>query len=212
MTTTWLVRGGNGGRYIDDAITHGVITVDFGDVADVRGMAVDEIATQLKDSKTRTATQRLAEMLYAFANEIEPGDAVISSDRARRQIVLGRVNGPYAWVEDAPANLEHHTLPVAWNARRGWDELPETVRHAVLHFQRPVLKFEDQVSASALADEAEAAGGSAVYARATKPRPNASIDQRLEGASRSERLCTGCFIIRPRTEFRDGAEVCKVCE
>jgi predicted Mrr-cat superfamily restriction endonuclease len=212
MTTTWLVRGGDGGRHIDDAVSGGVITVDFADAADVTGMTVEEIAKQLVASKSRTATNRLAEMLFAFANEIEEGDAIISSDRARRQVVFGRVTGPYEWVESAPANLEQHTLPVSWKARRGWDDLPETVKHAVLHLQRAVLKFPDQESALSLAEEAEASGGSAVYTPPARSRPNAAIDMRLEGASRSERLCTSCFIIRPRTEFREDAEICKVCE
>ena len=34
---------------------------------DVTGLPVEEIAVQLEGTKTRTATNRLAEMLYAFA-------------------------------------------------------------------------------------------------------------------------------------------------
>ena len=212
MTTTWLVRGGEGGKYIDDAVNEGVITVDFGEASDVTGLPVEEIATQLANAKSRMAKNRLAEMLYVFANEIEKGDAIITSDRARRQVVVGRVTGPYEWVESDRAHLEHHTLPVTWNARCGWDDLPESVKHAVLHYQRPVLRFEDQDTARKLTEEVEASGASAVYSPPARSRPNASIDLRLEGASRSERLCNSCFIIRPRTEFSEGSEVCKVCE
>ena len=31
-------------------------------------------------------------------------------------------------------------------------------------------------------------------------------------ATHNERLCTSCFIIRPRSEFREGSETCRVCE
>ena len=72
-------------------------------------------------------------MLFAFANEISEGDAVISSDRARRQVVVGRVAGPYEWVEDDSVNLQHHTRRIEWFARWGWDDLPETVKNTVLH-------------------------------------------------------------------------------
>lgn len=212
MTTTWLVRCGDGGKYIDDAVTRGIITVDFQDAGDVTGMPVEEIAIQLKDSKTRTAVKRLAEMLFAFANEIEEGDVIISSDRARRQVVVGRVAGPYEWVEDAPAHQQHHTRNITWNARWGWDDLPEPVKNAVLHYQRIVLKFPDQESALALAAEAETSGLPAVYAAPARRSANSSIDLRLEGASRNERLCTSCFIIRPRSEFREDSETCRVCE
>src|SRR6476620_6153643 len=114
MTTTWLVRCGDGARDIDEAVNRGIVTVDFPEAADVTGLPVEEIATQLASSKTRTAISRLAEMLYAFANEIEEGDAIICSDRARRQVVIGRITGPYEWVEETPVNQQHHTRKITW--------------------------------------------------------------------------------------------------
>jgi predicted Mrr-cat superfamily restriction endonuclease len=212
MTTTWLVRCGDGGRYVDEAVRDGIITVDFREAADVTGLPVEEIATQLASSKTRTAISRLAEMLYAFANEIEEGDAIICSDRARRQVVIGRITGPYEWVEETPVNQQHHTRKITWNARWGWDDLPETVRNTVLHYQRTVLRFPDQETALMLAEKAEASGMPAVYAAPARKSSASSIDLRLEGASRNERLCTSCFIIRPRSEFREDSETCRVCE
>src|SRR3954452_10993186 len=109
MTTTWLVRCGDGARDIDEAVNRGIVTVDFPEATDVTGLPVEEIAVQLASTKTRTAIARLAEMLFAFANEINEGDAVIASDRARRQVVIGRVAGPYEFVEDDSVNLQHHT-------------------------------------------------------------------------------------------------------
>jgi predicted Mrr-cat superfamily restriction endonuclease len=212
MTTTWLVRCGDGGRFVDEAVNAGIITVDFREASDVTGLPVEEITTQLAGSKTRTAISRLAEMLYSFANEIEEGDAIICSDRARRQVVVGRIAGPYEWVEDTPINQQHHTRKITWNARWGWDDLPETVRNTVLHYQRTVLRFPDQETALELVEKAEASGMPAVYAAPARKSAASSIDLRLEGASRNERLCTSCFIIRPRSEFREDSETCRVCE
>ena len=212
MTTTWLVRCGDGGRNIDDAVSRGIITVDFPEAGDVTGLPVGEIAEQLAATKTRTAISRLADMLYAFANEIEPGDAVIASDRARRQVVVGRVSGPYEWVESGATPPPLHTRRIDWKARWGWDDLPDPVKRTVLHYQRTVLKFPDQESASTFTKEAEESGMPADYTPPARRSRAGAVDQRLEGASRSERLCTTCFIIRPRTEFREGAEMCRVCE
>ena len=131
------------------------------------GLAVEEIGEQLAGSKSRTAINRRAEMLWAFANEIAEGDAIILPDRARRQVVIGRVTGPYEWVESAPVSEDRHTRTVKWSARFGWDDLPEPVKHTVLHYQRPVLRLQDQQSASQLADSVEDCGLSAVYAPPT---------------------------------------------
>ena len=151
-------------------------------------------------------------MLFAFANEMQVGDAIICSDRARRQVVIGRITGPYEWIEEAPANQQHHSRKIEWSARWGWDDLPETVRNTVLHYQRTVLKFPDQETALLLAEKAEASGMPAVYTAPARRSAASSIDLRLEGASRNERLCTSCFIIRPRSEFREDSETCRVCE
>jgi predicted Mrr-cat superfamily restriction endonuclease len=205
------VRCGDGGRHIDDAVSRGIITVEFS-APDVTGMPVEEIARQLEGTKTRTAVNRLAEMLFAFANELEKGDAIISSDRARRQVVVGRVAGPYEWVEAEVIPDQHHTRLVDWKARWGWDDLPAPVKNTVLHYQRTVLKFPDQESALALVEEAEASGMAAVYAPPARRTRGSAIDPRLEGASRSERLCASCFMIRPLSEFEGDSATCRVCE
>jgi len=212
MTTTWMVRCSDAGRSIDDAVSGGVISVDFADAADVTGLAVEEIGEQLAGSKSRTATNRQAEMLFAFANEIAEGDAIILPDRARRQVVIGRVTGPYEWVENAAAHEDRHTRTVKWSARFGWDDLPEPVKHTVLHYQRPVLRLEDQEAALQLAERADGEGLSAVYAPPDRRPSRSAVDLRLERAGRNERLCSSCFIIRPLSEFNADAEICRVCE
>src|SRR5215213_6986633 len=116
MTTTWLVRWGDGGRHIDDAVSRGIITVEFANATDVTGLSVEEIAAQLEGTKTRTAVNRLAEMLFAFANELDKDDVIISSDRARRQVVVGRLAGPYEYVEAEVIPDQHHTRLVDWKA------------------------------------------------------------------------------------------------
>lgn len=207
-----MVRCSDAGRSIDDAVTSGVISVDFAEATDVTGLAVEEISEQLAGSKSRTAINRQAEMLYAFANEIAEGDAIILPDRARRQVVIGRVTGPYEWVESAADHEDRHTRTVQWSARFGWDDLPEPVKHTVLHYQRPVLRLQDQESALKLAELAQDSGLSAVYAPPDRRPSRSAVDLRLERAGRNERLCSSCFIIRPLSEFSADAEICRVCE
>ena len=191
MTTTWLVRCGDGARDIDEAVSRGIITVDFPEATDVTGLPVEEIAVQLATTKTRTAISRLAEMLYAFANEIDEGDAIISSDRARRQVVVGRVAGPYEWVEGDDRRAQHHTRKVDLERAVG---LGRPSRDGQEH--RAALSAQG----AALPGSGDGAqphrGGRGIgharglLAAAAQDRRTRSIDLRLEGASRNERLCT----------------------
>jgi predicted Mrr-cat superfamily restriction endonuclease len=207
-----MVRCSDAGRSIDDAVTGGVISVDFADTTDVTGLAVGEIGAQLGGAKSKTAVTRQAQMLFAFANEIAAGDAIILPDRSRRQVVVGRVTGPYEWVEDASAPEDRHTRTVEWNARFSWDDLPESVKHTVLHFQRTVLRLEDQEAALKLTEGEGGMGMPAVYAPPDRRPSRSAVDLRLESAGRNERLCTSCFIIRPLSEFDGDAPTCRVCD
>ena len=207
-----MVRSSDAGRSIDDAVTSGVVSVDFAETSDVTGLAVDEIAKLLTGSKSKTAVNRQAQMLFAFANEIAEGDAIILPDRARRQVVVGRVTGPYEWVESAPSPEDHHTRAVEWNARFSWDDLPDSVKHTVLHYQRAVLRLEDQEAALKLTQGAEGMGMPAVYSAPDRRPSRSAVDLRLESAGRNERLCTSCFIIRPLSEFNGESATCRVCE
>jgi len=212
MTTTWMVRCRDSGRYLDDAIAGGVITVGFADTSDASGLTVAEITGQLTVSRARLSVRSLAKMLFAFVNEIAIGDGVLSCDSRRRQVVVGRVTGPYEWVDVPAVHLDRHIRRLSWTARCEWDDLPQPVKSTVLHNRRMVWRFEDQVSASACIEQAEASGRHAVFRARTAHRQNVSIDQRLEGANRGERRCMSCFVIRPRVEFTGDSQVCHVCE
>jgi predicted Mrr-cat superfamily restriction endonuclease len=207
-----MVRSSDAGRSIDDAVTSGVVSVDFPETSDVKGLAAEEIAKLLAGSKSKTAVTRQAQMLFAFANEIAEGDSIILPDRARRQVVVGRVTGPYEWVESAPAPEDRHTRAVEWNARFSWDDLPDSVKHTVLHYQRAVLRLEDQEAALKLTEGAEGMGLPAVYSAPDRRPSRSAVDLRLESAGRNERLCTSCFIIRPLSEFNGESATCRVCE
>lgn len=196
---------------MDGAVSGGIMALEFGEVPDATGLEIAEIALQVGGSQSRTVTKRLAEMLYAFANEIAEGDAIVAPDRTRRQVVVGRVTGSYEFNADgAPA--DRHARAITWNARVGWDELPEPVKRPVLHNQRKVLRFEDQDAAIECVEKAEASGLPAAYAPAARRTGSSAVDFRLEGASRNERLCTSCFIIRPLSEYNGDSPTCRVCE
>jgi hypothetical protein len=165
VTQVWLVRCGGGGRYVEDAIAQGVITIDFHEASDVTGLSVNEIAVQLSSATTRTAFNALAKMVYAFANEISLGDLIVTSDRARRQVAIGRVTGPYVWIEDTPIPDQHHMRRVDWIATRSWDDLTGSTANAILHSQGTVLLLPDQEEALALIENSLSGSGSAAPPR-----------------------------------------------
>lgn len=69
MTQVWLVRCGGGGRYVEDAVAQGLITIDFHEARDVTGLSVNEIAIQLSTATTRTAFAALAKLSGAAVGQ-----------------------------------------------------------------------------------------------------------------------------------------------
>jgi predicted Mrr-cat superfamily restriction endonuclease len=143
---TWLVRCGTGGEFVPDAVEQSLICVDFRDAGDVVGLSVAQIRQQIAASTNRVAFDRLARMLWDFANTIAIGDIVVTSHRPSRQVALGRVTGDYVWRDPPPVPHEHHTRPVEWLATEPWDDLEETVSSMVLHYQGTVAQLPDDCS------------------------------------------------------------------
>ena len=68
-----------------------------------------------------------AGMLYRFANEIKIGDVIVTPDGETRELLFGKVTGPYGYRETPAVSNFHHVRKVKWLGRRSRDDLPQEV-------------------------------------------------------------------------------------
>ena len=133
MSSVWVVRAGRGGKWAEECRRADVCAIGWSEAGDFTGMTRRE---QFKEKIEETYPtwkpgRRLnsASQLYRFVNEIAEGDLVAIPISATREILLGRVEGPYrhepGLVPDNP-----NVRSVEWMRTISRDELSVRARNS----------------------------------------------------------------------------------
>jgi predicted Mrr-cat superfamily restriction endonuclease len=206
----WLIRSGEGGREVDACVANGVAAVEYPTVGDVRQRTPAQVLEEVRLARDRTDFDILAQRLLDFALEVQVGDPVVTSDGARRQLVFGRVEGPYEWRDDSPVPGMRHLRPVEWLGRAHWDDLDDGARTTLVKYPRTILRITDPALVE-LAERA-VAGGMLPLATTTRPpgrRPTSA--RAIRPPASNERLCPSCQLLKSRSQFEGDAIVCRDC-
>lgn len=132
----WMVRAGRGGIYAPDFVSRTAAILGWGNTGDIAGLDRDAIQNcvhagfpDYSKNKTGTATNTL----LRFTTAIAIGDLIVTPEPESRTILFGRVNGPYAFLDEpiAPNTDYQHVRPVAWFARVDRDELSYGARNSL---------------------------------------------------------------------------------
>jgi len=145
-TTAWMVRAGRGGIYAPQFIEGSAAIIGWGPVGNISGLSREEIADRVTEAFPQdTARQRgqATNALYHLAQTMKDGDLVVTPEPATRTILLGRVAGPYRYLEEpiaASAPTYRQCREVRWFARVSRDELSYGARNStgtLLTLSRP---------------------------------------------------------------------------
>lgn len=204
----WLVRSGEGGEVVDECVANNVAAVGYPTVGDVRERTPAQVLEELMRATNRTDFETLAQRLLDFAERMSDGEHIVTSDGARRQLVVGRVDGPYEWRENSPIPGMRHLRPVEWLGRIDWDDLDEDAVTTLVKYPRTILEITDPVLVE-LGDHAEA-GDLLPVTPPTRVRRARSTRTPAVRATRSdERLCQECFLWRNLSQFDGDSKICR---
>lgn len=114
---TWLIRAGRSGEDEENALTQGLAIIGFHDIGDLSGIKslqdLISISHQVNPGDPERRSENRARQLWAFRDTIREGDVVVLPLKSRPgQIALGRVAGPYRYIEIK--GEKRHTRQVAW--------------------------------------------------------------------------------------------------
>lgn len=130
--TCWVVRAGDGGKYIADFEDQGIAAIGFEDL-DVSGLSRKDLRSALEKvkpgKKERIAGD--AGTLFRFANTIQVGDIIVSPDGATRELLFGEVTGPYEYRSQPAIGSFHQVRKVKWGDRHSRDVLPKRVLYSL---------------------------------------------------------------------------------
>ena len=122
----WVVRAGKGGQYASDFEELGLVAIGFAEISSVEGLDRDEIFDRAKTA-LGSKGGNVGGQIYRFADAMEVGDLVVVPDGGTRELLYGRVKGPYEHPTEAPLEGFRHVRKVEWLGRRNRDELPDRI-------------------------------------------------------------------------------------
>ena len=159
--TVWMVRAGEGGVHTPVFVQRGAALLGWGEAGDLSGLTLEavrgRVAATWPEYSRRTLGQ-VANGLYKFAYDMQPGDVVVTPEPASRTVLLGEVSGDYYYLTPPAVADYSQARPVTWRARISRDELSYGAKNSLgtqLTLSQPphVAEFLRLVEAHA-ADEA----------------------------------------------------------
>lgn len=117
MTQAWLIRAGKAGEREQWALTNGVSGGGFYEVPDLTGAdtreAVNAALAGAFAGLKKATIQNFAAQLWALRGRMNEGDWVVMPRKGTPVLAIGRVTGPYQYLDvDDPAL--RHVRPVEW--------------------------------------------------------------------------------------------------
>ena len=132
MCNVFCVRAANG-RYTQDFVQGGYVGVDWLDGQDLSGVDFGDLRGRLKEDQPDKSNPSIGSQtgsVYRFIHDIHKGDWVLTPDRNRSLIYVGKVDSDYfcQQVHDGPYGHRRHvkwcsepiqraTLPEEWQRR-----------------------------------------------------------------------------------------------
>jgi restriction system protein len=115
--TFWTVRAGKHGESENYNIENSVVAVgwhEFGDLSKIASReALQAHISKLRSDKPIETTRIWTGELWAFKERIQIGDWVALPLKSSSSVAMGRVTGPYRYLESAPEGARHQR-PVEW--------------------------------------------------------------------------------------------------
>lgn len=116
--SVWLVRCGKRGESGEHlALSQSIVGVGWGELGDLSTAdRIDEIRSRLSVTfrgKKQTTLSNWATQLNAFVNRMQFGDLVVVPLKSEPAVAIGKVAGPYRFMQSAPSLLVHQRA-VIW--------------------------------------------------------------------------------------------------
>ena len=122
----WMVRAGEGGVHAPVFVQQGAALLGWGAAGDISGLTLEAVRGRVAAAWPEYGRRQLGQVangLYKFANDMQPGDVVVTPEPASRTVLLGEVTGDYHYLTPPAVADYSHARPVTWRARISRDEL-----------------------------------------------------------------------------------------
>lgn len=118
MSRFWTIRAGRSGERTEWAFTNGVVGGGWHQISDLNAFSTkEELRKHLGNAVYDGSANQIANytgQLWTMSKRIQPDDYMVLPVRSAAQIAIGKVTGPYRFVESEPDPTKRHQIPVEW--------------------------------------------------------------------------------------------------
>jgi restriction endonuclease Mrr len=122
----WMVRAGEGGVHAPVFVQRAAALLGWGAAGDLSGLTLEAVRGNVAAAWPKYGRRQLGQVanaLYKFASDMQPGDVVVTPEPASRTLLLGEVTGDYRYLTPPAVADYSQARPVTWHARISRDEL-----------------------------------------------------------------------------------------
>ena len=133
--TVWMLRAGPKGVFAPDFVERAAVVVGWAETGDVVGLNREEILARVKErcpEATGRERGQATNTLHRLLEVMSDGDLVLTPEPATRTILLGRISGPYEYLQQPLPNASYrHARAVDWFARVSRNDLSYGARNSL---------------------------------------------------------------------------------
>jgi len=132
----WMVRAGNNNELADKVWQENAVAIGWNAMGDLSGLTTrEQFKAEYRQAYPDHSEGRVpvnAGQVYRFVREIAQGDYVLSYIKESREVLIGLVDGPYAYRLDAWGGEGYpHTRRVRWLKRVSRDSFSAPARNSM---------------------------------------------------------------------------------
>lgn len=222
--TAWLVKAGPRGKFAQEFITSGLVTVgsDWPGVGDLGALSDAEVFIALEEQGRRKPQDDLVQ-LRIFSSRMAVGDIVVTPDPSAGDVVFGTVVGDYGHTATPVLGDHCHGRVMDWFGRVSNDLLEPFMDKALGWRGGTLRRLPEQTHWLRLAGEVQDGLGraaddfpkkKATAARATRKRVSSKprVAAKPKVVVNPDRLCPSCGLLRAESMFPSGSDYCRDCD
>lgn len=132
----WIIRAGQGGKYIDDFLKYNTVAIGWDEVKNLRGVkSRSEIEKILRKHYPRDPKPSIAintGQLWSFYGDMKKGDIVLTPNPLTRTIQIGLIKGDYQYARQKLGDMPYkHRRKVSWEKEVSRDLFSQDMRNSI---------------------------------------------------------------------------------
>ncbi|MEE8074754.1 MAG: restriction endonuclease [Candidatus Binatia bacterium] len=131
----WVVRAGDNNEIANEVEQSSAVAIGWREIGDLRSTKTrEEIKARYRQAYPDHSEKHVisgASQLFRFAYEIAEGDLVLTPIKATREVLVGKIAGPYAFDSKRMSVKYPHIRPVEWMRKVSRDDFTLPARNSI---------------------------------------------------------------------------------